>query len=177
MKNTLNKFRILFILLSIFTTGTVYAYDIEGTVSTEFESFDYVFPSESFVNINGLLKSTKIEPGGYFVFHNVPAGEYTITVIVPGFEHREMNVKVPMEEELIITIELPVDVLEPITVTGKKEEWEKTLENLLSHNPDSENSEPDNNIYSPPESDNVGGGGIPFLTPIIMLVRWLKNNF
>ena len=97
---------------------------------------------------------------------------------MPGFEIKELCITIPLEEELIIPITLNQNELEPITVFGKKEPWEENLEKHLRRVPDSDDDMPyyKEDMFALLDQEEKGTPGIPILSPIFMLIDWLKNN-
>ncbi len=175
-----------FFLISVFylffCLNNTFSYDIKGIVTTNFGNYEYLFNSESFIHINELMKSAIIEPDGQFILQNIPEGTFNLTLIVPGFENRELKIVIPLEEELIIVLELQENELEPIIVIGKKEPWEANLENLLKSNPEDSSDNTDSyqeDMFTNNNSNNQQerAPGIPISSPIMMLLRWLRNNF
>lgn len=79
------------------------------------------------ISLNGTLVHLITDDEGAFLFSNLAAGNYTVSINLQGFEAYEQNVAVPTGDPVDLTIELrPLALNETVTVSAESDDLEKT---------------------------------------------------
>jgi iron complex outermembrane recepter protein len=107
---------ILFIAISIKIQAQT------GTVSGIILDEDYQELQGVTVQIESLKKITTTDAAGQFIFSGIPAGSYTLSVTIIGFNSKKENITVSATGNSIITLQLNVkaNTLTEVTVSARQ---------------------------------------------------------
>ncbi len=118
----MKQFLFVFILTTGLLKGQGTFFDFRGKLITS--SFE---PVEMAVLV---LKNTSFQTlsdaKGNFTFERVPAGSYTLIVVMVGFKTKELVLNIPLKHSLLVVIQSQNQDLEEVVITGTMKEISKS---------------------------------------------------